>query len=77
MTGYSDPTADAAIEAAERQLDPRKRGVLLRRVMTEAAAAHVSIPLPGAARVPRGAAGPRLDESASGRVRLEEIARAE
>jgi peptide/nickel transport system substrate-binding protein len=73
VTGYSDPTADAAIEAAERELDPRKRGVLLRRVMAEAAAAHVWIPL----LVPPGfhVARPGLawDESASGRVRLEEI----
>ena len=73
VTGYSDPAADAAIEAAEREFDPKKRGVLLRRVMAEAAAAHVWIPL----LVPPGfhVARPGLawDESASGRVRLEEI----
>jgi peptide/nickel transport system substrate-binding protein len=73
VTGYSDPAADAAIQAAEREFDPRKRGPLLRRLMAEAAAAHVWIPLV----VPPGfhVARPGLawDESASGRVRLEEI----
>jgi peptide/nickel transport system substrate-binding protein len=73
VTGWSDPAADAAIQAAERELDPRKRGPLLRRLMAEAAAAHVWIPLV----VPPGfhVARPGLawDESASGRVRLEEI----
>jgi peptide/nickel transport system substrate-binding protein len=73
VTGYSDAAADAAIQAAERELDPRKRGPLLRRVMADAAAAHVWIPLV----VPPGfhLARPGLawDESASGRVRLEEI----
>ena len=77
VTGYSDPAADAAIEAAEREFDPRKRGALLRRVMADAAAAHVWIPL----LVPPGfhLARPGLawDESASGRVRLEEIRPAE
>jgi peptide/nickel transport system substrate-binding protein len=73
VTGYSDPGADAAIEASEREFDPRKRGALLRRVMEGAAAAHVWIPLV----VPPGfhVARPdlRWDESSSGRVRLEEI----
>ena len=73
VTGYSDPAADAAIEAAEREFDPRKRGALLRRVMADAAAAHVWIPLvvPPGFHVARPASpGTR---ALPGRVRLEEI----
>lgn len=74
VTGYSDPAADADIEAADREFDARKRGALLRRLMARAVAAHVWIPL----LVPPGfhlaRPGLRWDESASGRVALEEIA---
>jgi peptide/nickel transport system substrate-binding protein len=73
FTGHSDTLTDAAIEAAEREFDPRKRAALLRRAMSAAAGTHVWVPL----LVPPGyhLARPdlRWDETASGRVRLEEI----
>lgn len=73
VTGYSDPAADAAIEEAERTFDAKKRGPLLRRVMAQAVAVHNWIPLivPPGFHVARP--GLRWDESASGRVRLEEL----